>query len=137
MSWPSSVAIRFLTLEQIHAIHRDMVARYGGEPGVLNASMVESAAAMPQAGFGDSYFHSFPFGMAAAYAFHLAANHGFADGNKRVGFVAADVFLELNGWELPEAGEAGFRDLILAAAAGAGNKADIEAFLAEHAVRTA
>lgn len=76
-------------------------------------------------------------GSPTSTAFHLAANHGFADGNKRVGFAAADVFLELNGWELPEAGEEGFRDLILATASGADNKADIEVFLAEQAVRTA
>ena len=58
------------------------------------------------------------------------------DGSKRVGFQAALSFLALAGWYLAAAARHGYRDLILAAAAGAQNKAETEAFLAEHCTRT-
>ena len=51
---------------------------------------------MPQSGFGEVFFHEFPFDMAAAYAFHIAQNHPFVDGNKRTALTAALVFLEIN-----------------------------------------
>lgn len=52
---------------------------------------------MPQASFGEAYLHGDVFHMAAAYAFHVAQNQPFLDGNKRTGLVAALVFLDLNG----------------------------------------
>jgi death-on-curing protein len=53
---------------------------------------------MPAATFGGNYLHSDLFEMAAAYAFHIAENQPFVDGNKRTGLNAALVFLDLNGW---------------------------------------
>ena len=47
--------------------------------------------------FGGEWANAFPFGMAAAYAYHLSRNHAFIDGNKRVGLSAAVVFLYMNG----------------------------------------
>lgn len=52
----------------------------------------------PQASFGGEYLHSFPFEMAAAYAFHIAENQPFLDGNKRTAVSAAMVFLEDHGY---------------------------------------
>jgi death-on-curing protein len=88
---------RFLSLGEVLQIHAYQIAEHGGKPGVLNLGILESALAQPQAGFGDGYFHDFPFGMAAAYLFHLSKNHAFQDGNKRVGTHAALIFLHLNG----------------------------------------
>ena len=51
----------------------------------------------PQASFGGEYLHSDIFEMAAAYAFHIAENQPFLDGNKRTALVAALAFLDLNG----------------------------------------
>lgn len=67
--------------------------------------MLQSAIAQPKAGFGGQWANAFPFGMAAAYAFHLSRNHAFVDGNKRVGLSAAVAFLFMNGWELVDPGE--------------------------------
>ena len=50
-----------------------------------------------QAGSGGQYFHADLFEMAAAYLFHIAGNHPFVDGNKRVALAAALTFLKMNG----------------------------------------
>ena len=66
--------------------------------------------------------------MAAAYLFHLVKNHAFVDGNKRVGTVAALVFIELNGIEL-EADEAEFERLVLDVAENKSSKSAIAEYL--------
>ena len=53
---------------------------------------------MPQASFGGEYLHNGLFEMAAAYAFHVAENQPFLDGNKRTALVACLVFLDINGF---------------------------------------
>ena len=83
---------RFLTLEEVVRIHGDQIARYGGLEGIRDLGLLQSALAMPEAGFGSQYLHEDLASMAAAYLFHLVQNHPFADGNKRVGIVAALVF---------------------------------------------
>jgi death on curing protein len=87
----------FLTLDEILAIHRDQISRYGGVEGVHDWGMLQSAIAMPAASFGGQSLHTDLYEMAAAYLFHLVQNHPFVDGNKRVGVAAALVFLKLNG----------------------------------------
>ncbi len=81
-------------------IHSDQVVRYGGASGLRDRGLLESAVAMSRATFGKKYLHRYPFGMAAAYMFHLVQNHPFVDGNKRTGAASALVFLDLNGWEV-------------------------------------
>ncbi len=88
---------RFLTLEQILAIHQVQLELFGGQAGIRDLSMLESALSMPESGYGDDYFHTYPFGMAAAYAFHIGENQPFIDGNKRTALDAALTFLEANG----------------------------------------
>jgi death on curing protein len=62
--------------------------------------MLDSALDQPQATFGRQLLHKTVPEQAAAYLFHLAQNHPFVDGNKRVAFAAADTFLRLNGYRL-------------------------------------
>ncbi len=57
---------------------------------------------MPRATFGGQFLHEDLFAMAAAYAFHIAENQPFVDGNKRTGILSAVVFLELNGYIVEE-----------------------------------
>lgn len=95
----------FLTLDEIPEIHRDQIERYGGDEGIRDNGLLESAVAMPQQSFGGEYLHRDIFEMAAAYAFHLAENQAFIDGNKRTGLAAAYVFLALNGHRLAEHGD--------------------------------
>src|SRR6266852_7180338 len=91
---------RFLTLEEVIEIQADQIERYGGSPGLRDAGLLQSAFAMPESGFGEHYLHTHLFEMAAAYLFHIVQNHPFIDGNKRVGALAALVFLQLNDCEV-------------------------------------
>ena len=93
-------APEFLALDELVEIHRDQVARYGGARGIRDLGLLQSAIAQPCATFGGRYLHADLFEMAAAYLFHVVQNHPFIDGNKRVGAVAAIVFLELNAVEV-------------------------------------
>ena len=86
----------FLTVEDVLQIHDEQLAAYGGAAGIRDQGLLESAVAMPQASFGEAYLHEDLAHMASAYAFHIAQNQPFLDGNKRTGLVAALVFLDLN-----------------------------------------
>lgn len=87
----------FLSVEDVIRIHDEQIAAYGGAAGVRDRGLLESAVAMPRASFDEAYLHEDLAYMAAAYAFHIAQNQPFLDGNKRTGLVAALVFLDLNG----------------------------------------
>jgi death on curing protein len=117
----------FLTLDEVVAIHRDQIERYGGSIGVRDWGLLQSAIAMPAATFGQQFLHSNLFEMAAAYLYHNVQNHPFIDGNKRVGAVAADVFLTLNALQLV-AGQDEYAGLVLAVAQGAQTKSAIAEF---------
>jgi len=93
----------FLTREVIDDLHYEAIERHGGHHGVLNEHLLESAIHQPQqtyhVGGGDL------FEIAAAYAYHIVADHPYWDGNKRTGALAALEFLEANGVDtsrLPE-----------------------------------
>lgn len=92
-----SVDPDFLTVEDIFLLHEEQLARYGGGAGLRDPGSLDSAVAMPRATFDDQFVHEDLFAMAAAYAFHIAQNQPFVDGNKRTGLAAALVFLDLNG----------------------------------------
>jgi death on curing protein len=87
----------FLDMEDVLLIHEEQLAKYGGSAGVRDAGLLESAVAMPRATAGGEFAHEGLFAMASAYAFHIAQNQPFVDGNKRTGLLAAIVFLDLNG----------------------------------------
>lgn len=89
---------RFLSKDEVLTLHATAIAMYGGAHGVLDEGMLDASLAMACQGFGGEYAHEFPFGMAAAYGFHLAMNHPFRDGNKRAAFAAMVAFLHMNGW---------------------------------------
>lgn len=122
----------FLTTEMVQSIHEDQIQRYGGSFGIRDMGLLESAVAMPQAGFGGQYFHTDLFEMAAAYLFHIVKNHPFVDGNKRVGSMAAYAFLELNGKTF-DAPEREYGDLVLAVAEGKRTKSAIAEFFRKYA----
>ena len=90
---------RWLTRQMLEALHDAQLREHGGSSGVRDEGLLESALARPQ--------HKFAYAdrvdlatLAAAYAFGLAKNHGFVDGNKRAAFMAAYVFLGLNDKDL-------------------------------------
>ena len=92
--------LEFLSVDDVLAIHRRMIDEFGGEPGLRDRGLLESAVAMPAAWFGGKHLHREPDGMAAAYLFHLCRNHAFIDGNERTALAAAEVFVRLNGYKL-------------------------------------
>jgi death on curing protein len=87
----------FLTVEDVVLLHEEQLARYGGGAGVRDSGALDSAIAMPRTTFDGQFVHEDLLAMAAAYAFHIAQNQPFIDGNKRTGLAAALVFLDLNG----------------------------------------
>jgi death-on-curing protein len=105
----------FLDLADVLLIHEEQLARYGGSAGLRDQGLLESAVAMPQTTFGGAFVHENLFAMAASYAFHIAENQPFVDGNKRTGVLAAVVFLELNGLVVEEPPSA-FYDAMIAIA---------------------
>ena len=90
----------FLSLEDVLQIHSEQIDVYGGIHGIRDQGLLESAIMTPQASFGGEYLHNGLFEMAAAYAFHIAENQPFLDGNKRTALSSALVFLDLNGIEV-------------------------------------
>lgn len=120
--------MKFLSLPEILEIHQDQVARYGGASGIRDIELLKSALGMPSATFSGEFLHTDVYEMAAAYLFHLVKNHPFLDGNKRVGAVAALVFLALNGYDF-DVPEDEFADMVLAVARGELDKADVAVFI--------
>jgi death-on-curing protein len=103
-----------ITREDCLAYHESLLERFGGLSGIRNESLLDSALSRPK--------HLFACGkpsifqMAASYAHGIVKNHPFLDGNKRAGFIAAALFIEINGYrfQAPEE-EAVLETLALAA----------------------
>ncbi len=90
-----SEGIQFLSVEEAIAIHEQLIERFGGNPGIRDKGLLESALFRPQTG----YYRDIAE-LAAALFESLILNHAFVDGNKRAAFFITDVFLRMNGWKL-------------------------------------
>lgn len=121
----------FLTWDEVLAQHADQLQRYGGTPGLRDEGLLRSALAQPEAQFGGQWLHADLPSMAAAYAYHIAQNHPFVDGNKRVAAACALVFLALNGQRVV-APSGTLASIFLAVAAGTAGKDDLAAWLRAH-----
>ncbi len=89
----------YLTAQQVLFIHARLIATTGGEHGVRDIGLLESAVARPQATFDRVELYPGLFHKAAALMESLAQNHPFVDGNKRTAITAA-MFLQRNGRRL-------------------------------------
>lgn len=125
--------MRYLSLEEIFALHEQVLARSGGSAGVRDMGAVESAVAQPQMGFGGQDLYPSLAEKAAALSFSLINNHPFVDGNKRIGHAAAEVFLLLNGYEI-SADVDEQEHIVLAVAAGEISRDEWTNWLREHLV---
>lgn len=85
----------YLTLEEVFALHKALIQRHGGAPGVRDAGLVESALARARSGYYESLSE-----QAAALLQSFAMNHAFIDGNKRVAWASSMVFLRMNGYRV-------------------------------------
>ena len=118
--------------EAAEAIHREQLAEHGGAEGVRDAGLLDSALSRPRQLF--AYGDPTPDlpALAAAYAYGIARNHAFIDGNKRTAYVVCRTLLLLNGHDLTATPEERY-EKFLALAAGDLPEADFAAWLAEHA----
>ena len=117
----------------IIAIHEVQLAEHGGGTGVRDAGLLDSALGKPQQL--NNYCEPPPdaAALAASYGYGISRNHPFIDGNKRTGYVAAELFLRLNGWRLT-ADDASCVVTMLAVAAGDITEEAFAAWLRAHAV---
>jgi len=91
-------AWRWVGADVVYAVHDRQLAEHGGLDGVVDRGAIESALARPRNLA--AYAEADVAALAACYAYGLARNHGFADGNKRTAWVIARVFLADNGQRL-------------------------------------
>ena len=122
----------WLLPEVVDEIHALQIEEHGGAPGIRDRGLLESALGRPEHAF--SYGGGGLLDIAAAYAFGLARNHPFIDGNKRTSFLCAYVFLRLNGLMLV-AEEVNATETMVAFAAGSLDEAAFAIWLRENSVR--
>lgn len=121
----------WLEREALLLLHRVALARFGGADGIRDEGLLDSALARPVNLLGyqpDCDIQA----LAAAYAFGLVRNHPFVDGNKRAGFLACGLFLEVNGLRL-DADQADATSAVFALADGSIGEAEFAAWLRAHA----
>ena len=117
---------QWLREDVLYAVHDAQLAEHGGLSGVRDAGLFASALARPQnvAAYGNPDYAD----LAAAYGYGIARNHPFIDGNKRTAFVAVELFLAINGFELL-ADDAACVLTMLAVAAGELEEADFSKWI--------
>jgi death-on-curing protein len=118
--------MRYLTLDEVLELHRLALQQAGGAAGLRDLNALESAVAQPYMAFGGQDLYPTVVEKAAALAFSLIKNHPFIDGNKRVGHVAMETFLVLNGYELNATVEDQERTILGLAAGTVGREAFTE-----------
>lgn len=117
----------YLDMQDVLTLHRTQLERFGGAPGVRDAGLIEAALARPQSGYYGDLIEE-----AAALWESLTMNHGFIDGNKRVGFAATYVFLRINGLIIQASVEATLQFVIGALETSTFEKNALDAWLREH-----
>jgi death-on-curing protein len=119
----------WLDIDLIVDAHAEQLAIFGGPDGIRDRGLLESALARAQNKF--AYGESNLAALAAAYAYGIAKNHPFVDGNKRAAFVSIIIFLGLNGFDFDpplEEATAG----IIALAAGDLDEPALSDWIARH-----
>lgn len=125
--------MRLLSLGEVLALHRRILAETGGRPGVRDLGAIASAVSQPRVTVGGSDAYPTVIEKAAALGYSLIRNHGFLDGNKRIAHAAMEVLLVLNGLEIRASVDEQER-LMLSLAAGKTSRAELVQWLKTHAV---
>ena len=92
--------MNYLTLDEVFRLHDLLIARSGGKVGIHDLRLIESAVAQPRMTFDGVDLYPSLIEKASAIGYSLACNHGFVDGSKRIGQIALEAMLVLNGYEL-------------------------------------
>ena len=119
----------YLTVADVLGMYTVLMQRYGGAGGVRDPGALEAALFRPQTGY-----YADIIAEAAALLESLAINHPFVDGNKRIAFAAADVFLRINGWCLKRPSMVIHKEMLQLFEAGTFNIAHLEPWLRGFAV---
>lgn len=120
-----------LTRDQIILLHNTIYERYGGDHGVLNEGMLDSALQAPFQTFGGEELIPDTKEKIVRLAFGLIKNHAFRDGNKRIGALVLLTLLELNGYPV-KATNAEFADIIMGVAASEKDEKDLLEWVKAH-----
>jgi death on curing protein len=123
MSW------RWIDRRLLILLHDESLAAHGGASGIRDEGMLDSALARPQnlVAYGEPDFAD----LAAAYAYGLAKNHPFVDGNKRAAFLSVGLFLGLQGFRLT-ATQAEATIMVFGLAGGEVSEAEFAAWIRTH-----
>ena len=92
--------MNYLNINQVLAIHSEVIEQAGGSRGIRDIGLVDSAVARPQATFGGKDLYPDIFSKAACLGHSLIRNHPFVDGNKRTGYMSIRLFLNINGYDI-------------------------------------
>lgn len=114
--------MRYLSVEEVLAIHDYQIERFGGTHGLLSLSLLESSISRPNTNIAGTDMYKSVQEKGAVLACSIIKNHPFLDGNKRTGLHAALTFMELNGYKITISQRA----LIDLGISVANNKADLE-----------
>lgn len=120
--------MRTLSKQQVLAMHGQLIAETGGQPGLRDESLLESALAAPFASFGNEELYPTLSQKAARLGYGLVKNHAFIDGNKRIAAHATLVFLAINGVELQYT-QRELSDMFLRLASGEADGEDLLAWI--------
>jgi death-on-curing protein len=123
--------MRYLTLGEVVALHRALVAASGGADGLRDVGALESALAQPRATFDGRDLYPTVVDKACALGYGLAMNHPFVDGNKRIAHASMAVFLDLNGFALSATVDEQ-EQLMLKLAAGQVSRGELSTWLRGH-----
>jgi len=114
------------------ALHNEQLVEHGGAEGMRDETLFDSAMAKPQNVFAYEEDVTLPR-LAASYAFGIARNHAFTDGNKRTALVVSVLFLNLNGWDIV-AGKQEVLSTFLRLAEGSLSEQELTAWFTRHAM---
>lgn len=123
---------RWISKRAVLAMHREQLDEHGGSDGIHDETLLDPALAKPLNVFNYAKEPDI-FRLAASYAFGIARNHAFIDGNKRTALVVSMTFLDRNGWDILASKENTYFTF-LHLADGSISEVDLAAWFTEHAI---
>lgn len=127
----SDSTIYFLSCADVIKLQQQLIARFGGETGLRDYGLLDSALAQPPMQAFGKRLHPTIYDQAAAYLFHLVANHAFIDGNKRIGLHSCLIFLSINNITVTDNGNEWY-NFVMSLASSQEDKASCLAFVRAH-----
>ncbi|HML33426.1 type II toxin-antitoxin system death-on-curing family toxin [Sporomusa sphaeroides] len=123
--------MRGLSVSDIIILHQKVIDKTGGSHGIRDIGLIESAVSRAYATFGGNDLYESVEAKIAATAYSLVGNHGFVDGNKRIGIAAMLLLLQLNGYKM-QYSQQELIDLGMGLAAGNLDENDIQQWIKAH-----